>query len=223
MLATDHALRRNGVDVLSEMVPARELLAFLQAKPQYPGHFKGQPSPAHSCWAMTDVLQAPGVLDLIARWTPVAGDYLDADPLVYSVNAFTMYPFDGPTSRDTQEFHRDKDDTRFLALFVYLTDVLEPDDGAHQYQVGTQHGFNRGDVATIVGRAGTMFLSDGKGLHRGIRPTTHARTILWIRWGVSDPPPAYQWCGTTPVEKALVGERYPTDPVLQRQIRLVLA
>lgn len=226
MNATDHdliGLRRDGVFRLDGLAPALDVLTFLNGKRKYDGHIQGQPSRTQACWSMTDVISAPGVLETALAWTPLAGAYLESDPLLYSVNAFTMYPSAGPTSPDTQEFHRDKDDHRFLALFVYLTDVLTPEAGAHQFQRGTHKGFNTGTVETVTGPAGTMFFSDGRGLHRGIRPTSSPRTILWIRWGVTDPPASYQWCGLKPIDKSLVGDRYPTDAVLQRQIRLVLA
>lgn len=218
-------LPQDGVKQIESLTreQAGEILAFLETKPKLQGHIEGQPSASQTCWSMADVLTAPHVLETAIRWTPTAGAYLEAEPLLYSVNAFTMYPSAGLTSRDTQEFHRDKDDTKFLALFVYLTDVLIEEDGAHQYLKGTHRGTNQGELETITGPAGTMFLSDGRGFHRGIRPTTHPRTILWIRWGVSDPPASYKWCGLKPVDRAWVGERYPSDPQIRKQIRLVVA
>lgn len=234
MPATDRGLwlSDHGIEVVPGLSrqQAAEILAFLGDKPQYDGHIVDSDRPSHAhtqstqtCWSMADVLQAPHVVETALQLTAAAGAYLEADPLLYSVNAFTMYPSAQPTSRDTQEFHRDRDDVRFLALFIYLTDVLTPEDGAHQFQVGTHRGAVSGTIAEVVGPAGRAFLSDGRGLHRGLRPTTAPRTILWIRWGVSNPPASYVWCGLRPVDKALVGDRYPTDPALQRSVRLVLA
>lgn len=218
-------LQRDGTELLPPLarLQALEILASLHAKPRHAGHIEGQPSAGQDCWSMANVLQAPHVVETALCWTELAGEYLRAEPLLYSVNAFTMYPHVGPTSPDTQEFHRDKDDTKFLALFIYLTDVLTPADGAHQFIAGTHLGAVSGPGKEITGPAGTMFFSDGRGLHRGLRPTTAPRTILWIRWGVSDPPASYQWCGLRPVDKALIGDRYPTEHSLQRAIRLVLA
>lgn len=224
------SLREHGLEVVPALPleHARAILGHLSAHAQYDGHVKGRGVPAtaasaQTSWDMWAVLKAPHLLEYALPLTDVARDYLEAEPLLYSVNAFTMHPSSGRLSPDTQEFHRDKDDSRFLALFIYLTDVWYPADGAHQFQLGTQHGADAGEVLTVLGEAGTAFLADTRGLHRGMRPATRARTLLWVRWGVSDPPAGYRWDGTQPVAKATLGDRYPSDPVLQRSIRLVAA
>lgn len=227
------ALRRDGLVVLPGMRAqmVEDVADFLAAKPVFDGHVKygnggraATPSSTQTCWQMADVLQAPHVLEYALALTDIVAEYLGVDPpLMYSMNAFTMRPGHGPTSLDTQEFHRDKDDSRFVALFVYLTDVPVAAAGAHQFQLSTHDGSESGLVAEVTGPAGTSFLSDGRGLHRGLRPAASPRSILWVRWGVSDPPAAYQWCHLRPSDRAILGDGYPSDYRLQRSIRLVAA
>jgi hypothetical protein len=223
------ALRTDGFVSLPAM-PVRDaqcVFRHLHACPTFEGHVKGggtpaTPQSAQTSWDLLSVLSAPHVLDFALPYTELAGEYLQADPLLYSVNAFTMHPVGGRLSPDTQEFHRDRDDKKFLALFIYLTDVWLPADGAHQYQRGTHGGQVGGEILTVLGDAGTAFLADTYGLHRGMRPATKPRTILWVRWGVSDPPQGYVWDRTQPVQKELLPD-YPSDLGLQQSIRLVAA
>jgi hypothetical protein len=71
----------------------------------------------------------PGILAL-------AGAYLGCLPLLYSINTFWTFP--GGGAGLTHGFHRDEDDYRFLAVFLYLTDV-EPGEGELCYIDGTHN------------------------------------------------------------------------------------
>lgn len=185
--------------------------SYLVTKKQWNNHVKQGgvepvPDPSSTCWAMEDVVNAPGLLEAANKFLPIAEQYL-GNPLMYSVNAFTTYPRQGATQGDIQEFHRDKDDIKFLVLFVYLTDVLLSCDGPHEYCEGTQDGGPQTvfPARQVFGPAGTMFLADTRALHRGIRPVSKPRTIAWVRWGVSDPPASYGWDKLAPV--SLTGDR----------------
>jgi hypothetical protein len=158
---------------------------------------------------------APHLLERGLATIDLAAEYLGRDPPVgYSMNAFWTRP--GPTIRsDIQEFHRDADDARFLALFFYLTDVSTPEDGAHDLR-GPD-----GTVHTVVGPAGTVFLADTSNEHMGRKPRRRERGIAWFRFGVSDRPPAGVWDKIEPIEAARLGERYPADPRLREAIKLL--
>jgi len=195
--------------------------------PTHHGHVHGASVAAHqpgnsACWSMADVLGAPHFFEFALALTSSAGRYLGQTPRLYSLNAFTTYPIDGPLNPDIQEWHRDRDDSRFLALFVYLTDVLHLEDGAHQFQGGTHEGAESGKVFTILGPAGTAFLADTRGLHRGERPVGNTRTMAWARWCISDPPASYLWDAQTPASRDVLGDRYPADPSLRESIKLVV-
>ena len=207
---------------------AMDLLYDLEGRTKYAGHVKGSsvaayPSGSSSCWAMDDVLRAPHLFELALSLTDLVEAYLEQPPLMYSVNAFTTYPMEGPLNPDIQEYHRDRDDVKFVALFVYLTDVLTESQGPHQYQEGTQEGsLGDGVSVTVLGPAGTAFLADTRGLHRGLRPSHVTRSMAWVRWGVSDPPASYVWDNVSPASKDVLGGRYPEDVKLQQSIRLVV-
>lgn len=157
-----------------------------------------------SCATQEDTLRAPGLLELGFLVWPVVYDYLGAEARLYSANAFWTRP--GAHVRpDIQEFHTDPDDTRFVALFVYLTDVLKPEDGAHQIKD------RFGGVHTVLGPAGTAFLADTSQPHRGIKPTTGERGIAWLRWGVSNPPAAYIWEDLKPSRDPRIAARIPAE------------
>lgn len=225
-------LRRDGIVVLPTTFDAAFMLGYLDQCKRWDNHVKQdgvEPvgSPSSTCWSMEDVLRAPGWLEQALEWMPLAGKYLEAPPLLYSVNAFTTYPKHGPTQADIQEFHRDADDVRFVALFCYLTDVLHSTSGPHEFVRGshaeTSVKPDYDTMATIYGPAGTMFLADTSGLHRGVRPTSNKRIMAWARFGVTDPPASYVWDKLAPIPSALLGDRYGRLNREQRDcVRLVV-
>lgn len=220
-------LRVNGIVRVDGLTPiqAWEARCYLGAREMFSGHVKQRgrqfcKGDIAGCWGMEDVVGAPHLFELGLRYTPMAQDYLGQEPRMYSMNVFSAFPSDQPMSRDIQEYHRDKDDVRFLALFVYLTDVDAPEDGAHQFVRGSHNGMDTG-VEMVLGPAGSAFLADTRGLHLGLRPRSKERTIAWVRWCVSDPPLAYVWDRLSPVSRSVLGNRYPSDPDMQRVVRLV--
>ena len=222
-------LRRDGIAVLRRKFRALpEFLEHLAARPVYRNHVRqGKPSegPLGSwpwmCHDMHDVLRAPGFLEEAVSLAPLAQDYLGMQPLLYSLNAFYTEPGAQPKP-DIQQFHRDADDSRFVALFLYCTDVLDDGDGPHQFVRGSHRGGDGADTVSIHGVAGTLFLADTRGLHRGLVPRRR-RMVAWARFGVSDPPAAFVWDGLTPLPAVEMGQRYPSDPVLRQTVRLVVA
>lgn len=187
------------------------------------------------CHDMRDVMMAPHLLELALETLPVARDYFGEPPKLYSLNAFWTQQARGEHSlyQDTHGWHRDGDDRKQLVLFVYGTHVLAQQDGAHLYQRGSHlvaddklgRDFReppQGEIAVVLGIAGTTFLADTGGLHLGLRPQHGRRMLAWARWGVSDPPQSYVWDQLSPLPRHRLGARYPSDPVLQEAIRLVV-
>ena len=220
-------LQSRGIVDLRPMAGAEDTMTFLEGCPRYPGHVKGASVAPHqpgnsTCWAPSDVLRAPSFFEFALGLTEVAREYLGQEPLLYSVNAFTTYPIAGPMNPDIQEWHRDRDDERFLALFVFLSDVTSTDDGASLFMQGTHNGAEDGAVHITLGPVGTAFLADTRGLHMGVRPTRSPRTLAWARWCVSDPPASYVWDAQAPCDRSALGDRYPTEERLRSSIRLVV-
>lgn len=170
------------------------------------------------CVHTDHAIQAPHLFERALELTNVASAYLGRDPAVlYSANAFWTRPGVAPVRDDIQAFHHDSDDKAFLAMFVYLADVLEDEDGPQDL-------YGPDDVVrTIKGAAGTVFLADTSRKHRGRKPQRHERGLFWYRWGVSDRPPANEWDKITPIAASKMGGRYPADPRLRESIRLLVS
>jgi hypothetical protein len=213
--------------VWSDPDDVKEFRVALKGVPHYPGHVRGQgdgiprkyeeaqgiETTSHD---MADVVRAPYFLDFALSWTDLAEAYLGEFPRLYSVNAFWTRPGRSVPDPNIQEWHRDRDDRKFLVLFMYGSDVLADDDGPHCLAKGT-HRMNDGrhrapagePVERVYGPAGSFFFADTSALHRGIKPQRGERLLAWARWGVSDPPASYGWDKLSPVrlERAAPSER----------------
>jgi hypothetical protein len=88
----------------------------------------------HISYPFDDVMHAPHLLELAnsERMLGLAQHYLGCVPTLYSLNVMIAHPTDSPTPY-LQAFHRDNDDFRFVTLFVFLSDVLRDEDGAHVF------------------------------------------------------------------------------------------
>lgn len=134
-------LRETGIHVFEEPLPIFDMLRELPLKPLFNAHVKAQSdgSPIVGrgnaeviCHDPADVVAAPGMIDLALKFAPAAREYLGQECFVYSMNAFWTWPGNSAPIAYLQEFHRDHDDEKFLALFIYGTDVLDEDAGPHQ-------------------------------------------------------------------------------------------
>lgn len=169
------------------------------------------------CVHTDDAISAPHLLERALEHLDLASAYLGRDPAIsYSANAFWTRPGTAAIRDDIQAFHVDQDDERFLALFVYLTDVLVEDDGPQDLE--GPDGVRR----TIYGPAGTVFLADTSRSHRGRKPVSGERGLAWWRWGISDRPAAGVWDKIQPLPSAALADRYPRDPKLRESIRLLV-
>lgn len=198
----------------------------------------GRTAPAGDVWGDADwpvlglapdvAMRAPHYLTWALSGYEIAADYFGEEPLIYSTNVFVTQP--SPRQyRDTHGWHRDRENPRMLVMFLYGTDVISPDDGAHLYEAGSHCDPDGGEnyngyqptrpVRTITGLAGTTFFIDPHGVHMGMRPTTRPRLLIWTRWCAASSTAGAQG----PVPRALVGDGYPDDPMLQAALRLIVA
>jgi hypothetical protein len=83
----------------------------------------------YASYRWLDIAAAPHLVETALRpdLLAIVGDYLGCLPTIYSIHAWWTFA-DRPTPAQTHRIHRDLDDFRFLAMFVYLTDV-GPKDG----------------------------------------------------------------------------------------------
>lgn len=120
-----------------------------------------------------DKMKDPKILSL-------AQSYIGCFPTIYSLNCW----WHKCTNQNygTQYNHRDYDDFRFLAFFIYLTDI-DASNGPHVFYPKTQNGDDAGEKKMILGRAGTAVLADTYGIHRGQPLLRGDRLLLWWRYG----------------------------------------
>lgn len=171
---------------------------------------------------LDDSINCPHLLKIATDPTVlgIVEEYLGCVPTIYSFNTwwyFPGYPQSGP-----QDFHRDIDDYKFLALFIYLTDVYGNENGGqHQYIKRTHNEsvimpllsndreltsslfhpklknngyhysnlynkFFKEQITDITGRAGSVFLADTYGFHKGVPPRKEDRLVCWIRYGYGE-------------------------------------
>ena len=216
MIAT---LRKYGITPLNSFHRINEVVHHLRGCPTYPGHVRAysaeRPDAPTSCYDMRDVMTAPGLFSYIVDKTWIAADYLRvALPRLYSINAFWTF-LGGEDAPDIMKWHRDADDERFVALFIYGTDVLKDEDGAHYFTC------KDGNQRVVLGQAGTAFMEDPSQLHMGKHPTTQPRLLIWARWGVSEVPPSYKWDKLRPMSRNDLPS-YPSDQRLQKSVELVV-
>lgn len=125
--------------------------------------------------------------------------YLGAEPIIDNIKAWWSLPgFD--EAENEQFYHRDNDSIKFIKLFMYLTDVDEQ-SGPHVFIKGSQNSslfeerrrfsdievenaFHETDKITYYGKAGTAFLEDTYGIHKGTLPTNKKRLLIQVRYSL---------------------------------------
>lgn len=215
-----HDLRTDGIAMDYPMPKAilDPIIRHISKRPVYSGHVWAQSDRIGKglncgletlCSTQETVLTAPGFLKYVDQATPYAEAYLQEPALLYSVNAFWTAPGKSDPHPYYQQGHRDQDDRKFLAMFIYGSDVLEEADGPHVYTVGSHKpDFRSIDQRRVMGRAGTTFFADTSGIHYGAKPRQGRRLILWARWGVSEPPQSYINDELKPIDRKKVPYAY---------------
>jgi hypothetical protein len=158
-----------------------------------------------------DCLHSPDVQDILGDefLLSLAGRYLGVTPIVDILTMWWSAVFEeGSASEAAQLFHFDMDKPRWLKLFVYLTDVDES-AGPHVYvershrlrsdKIGRllRRGYTRipdNDIVdaygkeslrSIVGTAGTIFVADTIGFHKGLPPAGKERLVLQLSYATT--------------------------------------
>ena len=88
----------------------------------------------NASYCVEDIIEAPHLLDLITNpnLTSIVEEYFGCPPTLTLLNTFWSFPDQKQDPHETQLFHRDTNDFKFLTFFVYLTDVDEK-SGPHCY------------------------------------------------------------------------------------------
>ena len=197
-----------GLITTSEVDALRSVLETIPCHDPYRpelGTFSKDAIPAQSHVAHLDtaaLLRVPALLrlandpDVLA----IVGRQLGAKPTAL-LTAWWSSPT-GAAPQQAELFHRDKDDWRFLKLFLYLTDVTE-DSGPHIYvpsshryggpEFRRQRRYDDTEVSRVFGEAGihqfigprgTAFLENTYGLHRGLPPRSGLRLCFQVNYSL---------------------------------------
>lgn len=132
----------------------------------------------------------------------VIRQYLGCEPVYDMCAAWWSYPAKAD-SASAQLFHFDLDRIRWLKVFVYLTDV-GPDNGPHMFVRGshrtvgarvrrdgrfsdeeTSEMFPDHEVANLTGVAGTLFIEDTIGFHKGLAVQEGHRCVFEYEYSMS--------------------------------------
>jgi hypothetical protein len=152
-------------------------------------------------YPLATVVACPGLMAAIndPAVLGIAAQYLGCKPTLSSLGIRWSFPAPGRPA-ETQLFHRDPDDWRFLKLFVYLTEV-EAGSGPHVY-VRSSHrtpatlrakpfardslvrDYGADKIQPVTGPAGTTFMADTHGIHMGVPPSTSPRLILQVQYSL---------------------------------------
>ena len=140
-------LRDEGCAALGQLLDesqCREIEDYFRARPCFNTHVPvysdqiprsladGRRAGHYGSYRWSDIAPAPHLVETALRpdLLALASDYLGCLPTIYSIHAWWTFAAK-PTPAQTHRVHRDLDDFRFLAVFIYLTDV-GPDDGPTQ-------------------------------------------------------------------------------------------
>ena len=142
-------------------------------------------------------------------FTKLAKDYLNDDKISVNTSFFIsnaknnlndISKIDLLKSLSAQEYHFDVDFKKFFKIFVYFSDVLEKENGAHTfiphthtqkkpenyvtsrwstYEIEKNYPFKK----IFLGEAGTVFMEDTFGIHKGLPVIKKTRLALIIEFG----------------------------------------
>ena len=136
----------------------------------------------------------PDVLSVVAAT-------LRATPTIALMSVWWSLPRADGKPEQAENFHRDFDDYRFIKLFCYLTDVDETSGphvfvrGSHRVNKHTEakrplsdefvaKEFGADNILRFVGPAGTAFLENSFGVHRGLPAATKPRLIFQVLYSL---------------------------------------
>lgn len=160
--------------------------------------------------SIEQILRAPRVMDLFndPRVLETAELYLGCKPLLDNIGCWWSYGGETFGAREaakgTQRHHRDLDSLRGFKIFFYLTDVGE-ESGPHVFVKGSHRSrqlstgraltdaeveaaFGVHDTVAMTGPAGSWFLGDTYGVHKGALPRRGRRLLLSAQYNVNRTP-----------------------------------
>jgi hypothetical protein len=209
-------LSRRGVLPLGPLLDPRqieEVCRFVQPHPCRDPYLRGAapfladaPPPDANLGAYEAplVAQAPHLLRVAndPRILAVVERFLGAPPTISGLHLW--WSFADRVARQTQMFHRDRDDLRFCKLFIYLTDV-DLQGGPHVVVAGSarvnrcvqarrhsdeevEQAFAGHPFIHVCGQRGDAFLVDTSGVHKGLAPRACTRLVFVAQYSLFSVP-----------------------------------
>lgn len=180
------------------------------------------------------LISCPHLLDIANHPTVLAAveGIFGSKPTIGYMTAWWSVPTADGKPREAENFHRDMDNIHFLKFFVYLSEVAS-ENGPHEFIRGShvmpalcdlrRHTdeevlsvFGADRVVRFTGPAGTSFIENTFGLHRGQPVRSGRRLILQIVYSML--PMAFG--PATPYSPALFAPtRVPPDTYVNRVYR----
>lgn len=212
------ALSRDGLTSVQPPIAANvlnDLVAYFKSIPchdpyrMHLGHFPwDQPASEETnigYYSWDEVLNAPHMLELMNApdILAVAEAYIGCKPVIDNIGAAWGYP-GRSVAKGVQRFHRDFDCARNFKAFYYLTDIDEA-SGPHQFVRGSHQDrrlesgkaqtdeviaetFGADRIETMTAPAGSWFLEDVYGFHKGQLPQDRPRLLLAIEYNLYPSP-----------------------------------
>jgi hypothetical protein len=173
------------------------------------GQFSWDKAPSNECnmamYTVEQIVKAPYVMQLFnhPEILNLAEAYLGCKPTLDNISCWWSYG-ERTNAKGTQRFHRDFDSIGGFKVFFYLTNVGS-EQGPHEYIIGshTERKFETGaaisddllwrqyerkKACVITGKAGTSFVADTFGIHRGQLPISGKRLILSAQYNINISP-----------------------------------
>lgn len=211
---TTSALANDGIAFLPDLLNTQQLNEICNYALSHPcydrtrpenGEFSiDRPHPlCHTAVYSDEVtINCPHVLDTVNHPTVLAAvsEHLGCKPTLSNVSMWWSLP--GHANAEHAEFfHRDVDDWLFIKLFIYITDVDE-DAGPHVFVRGSHRinklskiarysdekvyeSFGLDNVLFLTAKAGTSFLENTYGMHKGQLPKSRRRLLLQAQYSLN--------------------------------------
>lgn len=198
-ITLEKAIKENGYVVIKNFLDQDQVNELVKLTENLPGYNFHIPNRAFNqetkvftddtdwtitAYKMDILLQNELIIKTISdpKIVSLAQSYLGCLPTIHSVNLWWS-KFTGETFH-TQKIHRDIDDYKFLAFFIYLSDVDES-NGPHVFYPKTHNGSDDlGEKVTITGKAGTAIIADTYAWHHGSPLYDGKRLMIWTRYGL---------------------------------------
>ena len=143
-----------------------------------------------------NLIKDPGLLEIIGR-------YLGCEPVFDLAAAWWTYPYGSADSKSAQLYHFDLDRIKWLKVFVYMNDV-NFNNGPHAFIRGSHNTvgskvwrdgrysdeevfrlYSKSDEIIYTAPAGTIFLEDTLGFHKGFPAIEGHRFVFEYEYSIN--------------------------------------